>query len=84
MNEVIIVAVITGGLSLIGTLSGSFLAQRKTTALVVYRLEKLEEKVNKHNNLVDRMYKAEASQDVTEKELRVANHRIDDLAKTKG
>lgn len=32
----------------------------KNMALVSYRLEQLEEKVDKHNNLVERMYKVEA------------------------
>ena len=75
MSETIIVAII----SLAGTLIGSYLAQRKTTALVVYRLNELEKKVDKHNNLVERMYKVEERQSVQEKELKVVNHRIKDL-----
>lgn len=75
MSETIIVAII----SLVGTLFGSYLAQRKTTALVVYRLDELEKKVDKHNNLVERMYKVEERQSVQEKELKVANYRIKDL-----
>ena len=75
MSETIIVAII----SLVGTLFGSYLAQRKTTALVVYRLDELEKKVDKHNNLVERMYKVEERQSVQEEELKVANHRIKDL-----
>ena len=75
MSETIIVAII----SLVGTLFGSYLAQRKTTALVVYRLDELEKKVDKHNNLVERMYKVEERQSVQEKELKVVNHRIKDL-----
>lgn len=75
MSETIIVAII----SLVGTLFGSYLAQRKTTALVVYRLDELEKKVDKHNNLIERMYKVEERQSVQEKELKVVNHRIKDL-----
>ena len=75
MSETIIVAII----SLAGTLIGSYLAQRKTTALVVYRLDELEKKVDKHNNLIERMYKVEERQSVQEKELKVVNHRIKDL-----
>ena len=44
----------------------------KTMALVEYRLEQLEIKVDKHNNLVERMTLAE-------EKIKVANHRIDDL-----
>lgn len=75
MSETIIVAII----SLVGTLFGSYLAQRKTTALIVYRLDELEKKVDKHNNLVERMYKVEERQSVQEKELKVVNHRIKNL-----
>lgn len=77
MTETIIVAV----LSLAGTLAGSFFAQRKTTALILYRLEQLEKKVQAHNNLVDRMYKLEEVEQVHEEKIKVANHRIDDLEK---
>lgn len=55
MEATIIVAI----LSLIGTLGGAYLAGRKTTALVVYRLSELEKKVDKHNHVVERMYEVE-------------------------
>lgn len=44
MSETIIVALITGGLALFGTLGGSYLANRKSAALIAYRLEQLEQK----------------------------------------
>lgn len=86
--ETVIVAV----LSLVGTLAGAYLANRKSTALIAYRLEELEEKVNKHNQLVERTYKLEQQMDVIEAKLagaenlltekvKVANHRIEDLEK---
>ena len=79
-------------LSLTGTLVGAYLANRKSTALIAYRLEELEEKVNKHNNLVERTYKLEQRMEVIESKLegaenlltekvKVANHRIEDLEK---
>lgn len=77
MSESIIVAVITGVLALIGT----FLANRKSTALIAYRLEQLENKVEKHNNLVERTYKLEEQASVQGEQIKVANHRIDDLEK---
>ena len=46
---------------LAGTLIGSYLANRKSTALIAYRLEQLEQKVSKHNNLVERTYALEES-----------------------
>ena len=77
MTEAIIVAV----LGLVGTLAGSYLANRKSAALVAYRLEQLEQKVNKHNNLVERTYALEESVALMDERVKVANHRIADLAK---
>ena len=75
MTEAIIVAV----LGLVGTLAGSYLANRKSAALVAYRLEQLEQKVNKHNNLVERTYALEESVALMDERVKVANHRIADL-----
>lgn len=75
MSETIIVALI----SLFGTLAGSYFAQRKTTVLISYRLEQLEEKVHKHNNLIERTYKLEERCSLQDEQIKVANHRINDL-----
>lgn len=75
MTEAIIVAL----LGLAGTLAGSYLANRKSTALIVYRLEQLEQKVSKHNKLVERTYKLEEHLAVVDESIKVANHRIADL-----
>ena len=72
MTEAIIVA----ALGLVGTLVGSYLANRKSTALIAYRLE---QKVSKHNNLVERTYALEESVALMDERVRVANHRIADL-----
>ncbi len=75
MTEAIIVAV----LGLVGTLAGSYFANHKSTALIAYRLEQLEQKVSKHNNLVERTYKLEEHLAVVDESIKVANHRIADL-----
>ena len=67
-----------------GTVYGSYKGNSKTQALVAYRLEKLEEKVSKHNRLVERMYKVEEDLEVPAEKIKVANHRIDDLEKNEG
>ena len=46
-------------LSLVGTLAGSLLGVLASNKLTNYRIEKLEAKVAKHNNLVERTYKLE-------------------------
>ena len=66
-------------LSLLGTLGGAYLANRKSTALIAYRLEKLEEKVNRHNSVIERTYRLEEQEQLLEERIKVANHRIEDL-----
>lgn len=75
MNETVIVAV----LSLIGTLLGSFGGIVTANKLVNYRLQELEKKVEKHNQVIERVYKLEQHEAVIDEEIKVANHRIEDL-----
>ena len=75
MTEAIIVAV----LSLLGTLAGAYFANKKSSALIAYRLEQLENKVEKHNNVIERVFILEKHEAVIDEEIKVANHRIDDL-----
>jgi rRNA processing protein Krr1/Pno1 len=70
-------------IAFIGTVAGSYFGQRKSIALIAYRLEQLEQKVNQHNNLIDKTYQLETKIDLHEEKIRVANHRISDLEKTK-
>ena len=51
----------------------------KTIALIDYKLEELTKRVDKHNNVVERMYKLEQDEAVLEEKIDVANHRISDL-----
>lgn len=73
--ESIIVSVI----SLIGTIAGSFGGILVANKLTNYRVEQLEKKVEKHNNVIERVYKLEQENAVQDEELKVANHRITDL-----
>lgn len=77
MTEGIIIAV----LSLLGTLAGAYLTNRKSSAMIAYRLEKLEEKVDKHNSVIERTFKLEEQAALIEERIKVANHRIEDLEK---
>ena len=72
-------AIIVGALALIGTIVGNLIGNNKTAALVTYRLEQLEKKVQLHNNAVERLYKVEQKAAVHEEQIKVANHRIEDL-----
>ncbi|MCI8348665.1 MAG: hypothetical protein HFE74_04405 [Firmicutes bacterium] len=71
----IIVAVIAASGGLLGSIIGVLSANRLTT----YRIAQLEKKVDKHNNLVERMYKVEESAEVLKEQIKVVNHRIKDL-----
>ena len=59
----IVVALITAGFAYLGVYSSN----RKQAALVAYRLEKLEQKVDKHNNVVERVYRLESRVEAIEK-----------------
>lgn len=73
--ETIIVSII----SLIGTLGGSLGGILVANKLTNYRVEQLEKKVEKHNQVVERVYKLEQADAVHNEEIKVANHRIEDL-----
>ena len=68
MSESIIVALLGFAGTLVGSLFGILAAQKLTQ----YRLSQLEEKVNKHNNLVERTY-------VLEGQMVEVQHDIKDL-----
>lgn len=76
----ILVAVITA----FGAFAGVYYANRKSQALISYRIEQLERAVNRHNQVIERVYHLEEAQAVTDEKIRVANHRIDDLEQRKG
>lgn len=71
--------IIIAVLALLGTLGGAYFANRKSTALIAYRLEQLEKKQDKHNQLIERTYALEEKTGLLEERVKVANHRIDDL-----
>ena len=68
MSSEIIVAL----LSLAGTALGSIFGIISANRLTVYRIQQLEEKVNKHNNLVERMA-------IVERDVKSAHHRLDEI-----
>jgi sensor histidine kinase YesM len=75
MSETVIVAI----LSLVGTLGGSLFGILAANKLTTYRLQQLELKVERHNQVIERVYKLEKNEAVMEEEIKVANHRIEDL-----
>ena len=75
MSETVLVAI----LSLIGTLCGSLFGILAANKLINYRLSQLEKKVEKHNNLVERMYKLEEKELIIEEHLKNIDDEIEFL-----
>lgn len=75
LTETIIVALISFAGTAIGTIGGIVASSR----LTAYRLKQLEKQVEKHNNVIARVYKLEETAAVQEEQIKVANHRIGDL-----
>lgn len=65
MSETVLVAI----LSLIGTLCGSLFGILTANKLTNYRIEQLEKKVEKHNQVIERVYNLEKNEAVLEEEL---------------
>lgn len=85
--EAVVTAIITGGLSLIGVIISNIVSNRKVAsdvenqlkvaqAVTNTKLETLTEEVKKHNNFASRM-------PVVEEQIKVINHRIEDLEHAK-
>ena len=79
MSEAIVVALITGGLSLVGVVTTCLATARKTEkaqevsqAIMKTELAELTREVRAHNNFAQRM-------PVVEEQIKVINHRIEDL-----
>lgn len=71
--------VITALIGLVGSGVGSIIGIICNTRLTAYRIKELEKKVDKHNTVVERTYKIEERLSVIDEEIKVVNHRINDL-----
>ncbi|MFQ7616300.1 hypothetical protein [[Clostridium] scindens] len=77
--ETIISACISAGVTLIVCLISNRGQQEKTRALMEYKLDELTKRVDKHNSVVERTYNIEQELMVQKEQIKVANHRIEDL-----
>lgn len=75
METEVIVSLITLAGSALGTFAGII----TSTKLTAYRIEQLEKKVDKHNTVIERTFDLEQAQAVMREQIKVANHRIEDL-----
>ncbi len=84
MSEAIIASIITGGLTLIGTIITVLVTNNKTNenlkvsqAVMDTKIEELTREVREHNNFAKRM-------PVLEEKVSTLNHRIEDIEKRGG
>lgn len=84
MSDAVLTALITGVMSVIGTVITMLLTIRKTNeemkigqAVIVTKIETLSKNVQKHNHFAERI-------PVIEEQIKVANHRISDLERSAG
>lgn len=101
MSEAVIVALLSGGLTLLGTIITVLATHKSTLASLDKKTEvsdaqikgqldvikadirTLSNRVDKHNNVIERTYALEQKAAVFEEKMKVANHRIDDLEEGK-
>ena len=86
MNTTIISALISAGAAILVCIINNNVSRKEAERkheqniiLVTYRLEQLEQKVDRHNQLVERTYELEKQQAQTDEKVKVINHRIADL-----
>ena len=80
----IITAALSAGATLVVCLINNHFQTSKTNALISYRLEQLERKVDKHNNLVERTYHLEEQTARQEDEINRHKERLRRLEDTTG
>lgn len=73
--ETIISACISAGTALIVCI----VQQNRTMSLIEYKIEELSKRMDKHNTIIERTYALEKASALHGEQIKVANHRIDDL-----
>lgn len=74
-------ALISAGAAIIVCVISNYYQNKKTTALMEYKIDQLTKKVELHNNAITRLYEVEKRLGIDEEKIKVANHRINDLEK---
>lgn len=75
MTEAVVVSIISGGLALLGTVMTTLFANSKT----LYRISQLETKVEKHNNMIERLYICEGQIKLLEEKQAETEKDVDEL-----
>ena len=77
MTQAVVVAIITGLCSLIGCVISNLTSHSKT----IDRIEQLEQKQDKHNSLIERMYNVEKEIDIIKEKQEYEEKRVDEIIK---
>ena len=81
MTEAVQIAVISGLCVAVPSVIATIISSMSNKQLIMYRIDQLEGKVNKHNSVIERTYQLERNQSIIQEQIKVANHRIEDLEK---
>ena len=83
-NTDIIVSLITSLATLLGVVLTVYAGGKRTRDILLYRIEQLEKAQQKHNSLIERMYRVEERIELHDEKIKVANHRIDGMERGAG
>ena len=81
--ENILSSLISGITAIVVCVVTQIVQNGKTRALIDFRMQIIETKQDKFNNVIERTYKLEEVTALHEEKIKVANHRIEDLKKKK-
>ncbi len=84
MNTDILVSLITSLATLLGVVLTVYAGGKRTRDILLYRIEQLERAQQKHNSLIERMYRVEERLELHDEKIKVANHRLDDIERGDG
>ncbi len=76
MNEMFVALI-----SAVGSIIGTIIGITANTKLIIYRLEQLEAKVNKHNNIIERTYECEIKESILAEQINSIKEKIADIEK---
>lgn len=79
MDPTIVSSLISAAVAIVVCVITQYAQNKKTIALIEYKIEELSKKVEKHNNLIERTYELEKEARLHDEQIKVANHRIADL-----
>lgn len=82
MNTDILVSLITSLATLLGVVLTVYAGGKRTRDILLYRIEQLEKAQQKHNSLIERMYRVEERLELHDEKIKVANHRLDDIERS--